>query len=150
LKRLAIVLAAALAALTVYVVTAPAGEQTSASRISSLEAKVTKLQKQVKTLNTLVGSCVLVQAIPMQQFGNGSSEGYFYHPSGAPSGAYTLSSALDFPLQGQTPQFWTLSTSSQCAQIINTGKTAALPKVPPAGLKQAPLARVGVHRVAQH
>ena len=147
MKRLAIVLAAALAALTVYVVTAPAGEQTSASRISSLESKVTKLQKQVKTLNNVVGSCLLVQAIPMQQFGNGTTEGYVYQ---TPSKTLAITSALDFPAQGQAPQFWTLSTSSACAQAINSGKTASLPKVAAAGLRPAQLARLGVHRAAAH
>ena len=55
MKRLAVVLAAALVAVAIYAVTAPAGQQAvSPKRVAALEKKVSQLQKSVKTLNTFM------------------------------------------------------------------------------------------------
>jgi hypothetical protein len=140
-KRLAIVLAAALATVSIYAVTAPAGpEAVSPRTVKALQAKVAKLQKDLKTVTTAVNNCLFVGAAPVAAFG-GTTEGYYYGTGGS---TITLESALDVVPQAQQAQAtWLVATSATCASIMNSGrvvspKTLATTRRVPLG----PLARL--------
>ena len=111
MRRLAVVLAAMLAAVSIYAVTAPAGPQARDPRFTGLSKRVTQLQAQVRTL----AGCTLVRAIPIGVYG-AENEGYVYRQT---NGQLVTTSALDVVPQGQQPTFWALATSPQCAQQLN-------------------------------
>jgi hypothetical protein len=100
LKRLVIVLAAALVAVAVYAVTAPAGQQSVTPReFSALQKRVSTLEKKTKALtNTL--KCLNTYA-PLTAYGDSQNgtEGYVYQNSSHQDG---LTTAVDFTGQGDT------------------------------------------------
>jgi hypothetical protein len=90
MKRLALLLAAAVAAVALYATTAPAGQQAvTPAQFSALSKKVTALQKDVKTLKAAV-ACLA--PLGVAQFGDGSTAGYHYKQ---PDGTEVLTSAID-------------------------------------------------------
>ena len=111
MKRLAVVLAAALVAVAIYAVTAPAGQQAvSPKRVAALEKKVSQLQKSVKTLNTFM-NCLNKQVAGLTSYGNPSAgQGYIYR-TGQGDGPTT---ALDLSGQGEQPQFFVPAVESSC------------------------------------
>jgi hypothetical protein len=121
MQRLVVVLAAALVAVAIYAVTAPASQQAvSPKRVAALEKKVSKLQKDLKTVATAVNNCLFYGAAPVASFGDAATEGYFY---GNAQGQYSLENALDFVPQSQQAQaLWFVGTSPACAQVMNSGR----------------------------
>ena len=123
MKRLLIILIAALAAVSVYAMTATGGQQAvTPKQFNALKATVSKQGKTIKALE----ACLLVRAVGLTQFGTGADEGYVYKPTG--SNDLVLTSAIDFPAQGQQPQFWVITTTPQCASAINS-KAGPLPRL---------------------
>jgi hypothetical protein len=122
MKRFLAVAAVALAAVAVYAAVAPAGPTVVTPRqFAALSAKVTKLQKDFKTLQKTVLTCAFNQAVPVAQFGNPTGgEGYIYHN---PDSSEELQTALDVSTTAGA-QGWFLSTTTACANAINSGKKA--------------------------
>ena len=124
MKRLLVLVATAGLAVALYAATAGGGQQAvTPGQFAALKKTVVSLQKQVKTLNTVVGQCLFIQAIPVTRYG-GSTEGYVYAKSDFSAGFVTT--ALDLPAQGDTPQAFAVGTSSDCANSMNSG-SAVLP-----------------------
>jgi hypothetical protein len=121
MKRLVVILAAALVAVAVYAVTAPAGpEAVSPKRVAALEKRVAKTQRDLRTLTTAVNNCLLVGAAPVAQFGNNATEGYFY---GNGQGQFALETAVDLvPANQQAQAAWLLGTTASCAQALNSSQ----------------------------
>lgn len=129
-KALAIV-AAVVVAVAAYAVTATAGQQgVTPKQVKALTKKVNALSKKVKTLTrdlngtktalNAVAGCVLVQAVPVAQFGApDNGEGYQYHYADGTTG---LETALD--LSDPNSEAWALLTTKQCADGINSQKHA--------------------------
>jgi hypothetical protein len=80
-------------------------------RVPALIAKVNSLQKQVNAL-TVKSNCLGIQGL--QQFGQAQGEGYLYHNAADPPNVLVLTSALDFPEQGQTPQMLMAIVDPKC------------------------------------
>ena len=103
MKRFVVLVATAGLAVALYATTAGGGQQAvTPGQFAALSKKVTTLQKQVKTLNSLIGSCLFVQAVPVASFGT-DTEGYAYVRS---DGSVIITSALDIVGQNETPQAW--------------------------------------------
>jgi hypothetical protein len=122
MKRFLAVAAVALAAVAVYAAVAPAGPTVvSPKQFAALSAKVNKLQKDFNSLKNLVVTCAFNQAVPVAQFGNpAGGEGYIYHN---PDATEELQTALDVSTTSSA-QGWFLSTTTACANAINSGKKA--------------------------
>src|SRR6266480_3672267 len=91
-------------ALALVAIAVPIAQGTSSAkdpRVAGLIKKVTTLQKQVAAL-TVRANCISVQGI--QQFGAADNEGYLYQRATDPQGTVVLTTAIDYPVQGQTPQ----------------------------------------------
>src|SRR5436853_6080021 len=70
MKRLLVLVATAGLAVGLYATTAGGGQQAvTPGQFAALSKKVTGLQKQVKTLNSVIASCLFVQAVPVAQVG---------------------------------------------------------------------------------
>jgi len=124
LTRLVIVLAAALVAVGIYAVTAPAGQQSvSPKRVAALEKRVSKLQSQLNCLKTYA---------PVSVYGdpNGTA-GYVYQNPDTHQG---LTTALDATASGETPDADFAVVAKSC---ISSAKFAAK--------KLAPSAKPAVH-----
>ena len=101
----------------------------TAAQFRALQKQVTGLQKQVKTLNSVIASCLFVQAVPVAQYGaNDGTQGYLYN---LPSGTTVATTALDVVAQGDTPQAWFVGTSNDCATAMNSGGAFTSFKVDP-------------------
>jgi hypothetical protein len=100
MKRLAVVLAAGVAAVGLYAVTAPAGpEAVSPRRVAALERKVTTLQREMRQAKAQL-ACTS-RALGLTQFGDpNASFGYAYR---AADGTSFFTTALDATEQGQRP-----------------------------------------------
>jgi hypothetical protein len=124
MKRFLAVAAVALAAVAVYAAVAPAGPQVvTPKQFAALSKKVTKLQKDFNTLQSLVATCAFNQAVPVAQFGNpAGNEGYVYQN---PDSSLELQTALDVSATSSA-QGWFLSTTTSCANAINSGKKTLL------------------------
>jgi hypothetical protein len=111
MKRLAVGVAVALAAVAVYAVTAGAGPQAvSPKRVAALEKKVTQLQRQVRTLNTFM-SCLNKQVAGLASYGNpNAGQGYVY----ATGQGNVTTTALDLTGQGEQPQFFVAAVEASC------------------------------------
>jgi hypothetical protein len=125
LKRLVIVLAAALVAVAVYAVTAPAGQQSVTPRqFSSLQKRVTTLEKKTKVLtNTL--KC-LNEYETLSQYGDPSgSFGYAYKESDGQAGFTT---AVDATAQGDPVDLYVSLVNKSCISSakFSFSKVAAL------------------------
>ena len=131
MKRLTALVVAAFAAVALYAVTAPAGQEAvSPARVTALEKKVSTLQKQMatslkdvkdlKAVATTLAGCLFADAaaIPVASFGGTATEGYLYRLT---NGTQVLESAIDVVPQSQVAQApaWVISTTSQCATAIN-------------------------------
>ena len=129
MKRLLVLVATAGLAVGLYATTAGGGQQAvTPGQFAALSKKVTGLQKQVKTLNSVVGSCLFVQAVPVASFGT-DTEGYVYARS---DGSLVITSALDIVGQNETPQAWFVGTSTDCANSMNSGSLKSF-KAKPGG-----------------
>jgi hypothetical protein len=119
MKRILIIAASGLAAVAVYAVAAPAGEQAvTPKQFAALSKKVKNLQKELSAYE----SCVPTQAIPVESFGDPNGTfGYAYHGSNN-TDFYTT--ALDVS-DVQHASAYMLITNPQCASIINSGKKKA-------------------------
>jgi hypothetical protein len=118
MKRLLVLVATAGLAVALYAATAGGGQQAvTPGQFAALKKTVTKLQKDVKTLNSVIGDCLFVQAIPVADFGT-ASEGYVYARS---DGSVIITSALDITTANETPQFFLVGTNTQCAGEMNAG-----------------------------
>jgi hypothetical protein len=124
MKRFLAVAAVALAAVAVYAAVAPAGPTVvTPKQFAALSKKVTKLQKDFNTLQSLVSTCAFNQAVPVAQFGNPTgNEGYVYQN---PDTTLELQTALDVSATSSA-QGWFLSTTTACANAINSGKKTLL------------------------
>jgi hypothetical protein len=122
MKRFLAVAAVALAAVAVYAAVAPAGPQVvTPGQFAALSKKVTKLQKDFNTLRSTVLACAFNEAVPVAQFGNPQgNEGYVYQN---PDTSLELQTALDVSASSSA-QGWFLSTTTTCANAINSGKKA--------------------------
>jgi phage-related protein len=121
MKRVAAIVALGLAAIAIYAVTAPAGQQSvSPKQFAALSAKVTKLTKDLK----VVESCVLVGAVPVARFGDAvnHTEGYVYVN---PDKTQTLEPAIDLAAPNAA-QAWILVTTPKCATALNGGRHVRL------------------------
>lgn len=119
MKRLLVLVATAGLAVALYAATAGGGQQAvTPGQFLALKKQVVSLQKQVKTLNTVVGQCLFIQAIPVARYG-GTTEGYVYAKADGSAGFVTT--ALDLPAQGDTPQAFAVGTSADCANSMNSG-----------------------------
>lgn len=123
MKRFLVVAAVALIAVAVYAAVAPAGPQAvTPAQFAALSKKVTKLQKDFNSLRSTVLTCAFNQAVPVAQFGNPpGNEGYVYQN---PDNSLELQTALDVSASSSA-QGWFLSTTTQCANAINSGKKVA-------------------------
>ena len=129
MKRLLVLVATAGLAVGLYAATAGGGQQAvTPAQFAALKKSVVSLQKQVKTLNAVVGSCLFIQAIPVARYG-GTTEGYVY--AKADGSAAFVTTALDVVAQGDTPQAFAVGTSSDCANSMNSGSALKSFKVDP-------------------
>ena len=129
MKRFVVLVATAGLAVALYATTAGGGQQAvTPGQFAALSKKVTTLQKQVKTLNSLIGSCLFVQAVPVASFGT-DTEGYAYVRA---DGSVIITSALDIVGQNETPQAWFVGTTTDCANSMNSGSLKSF-KVKPGG-----------------
>jgi hypothetical protein len=145
MKRLLVLVATAGLAVALYATTAGGGQQAvTPGQFAALKKTVTKLQKDVKTLNSVVGSCLFVQAVPVASFGT-DTEGYAYVRA---DGSVIITSALDIVGQNETPQAWFVGTTADCASSMNSGSLKAF-KAKPGGRSidklGAPLRAAGRH-----
>src|SRR5262249_58817149 len=102
MKRLLVLVATAGLAVALYAATAGGGQQAvTPGQFAALKKTVGSLQKQVKTLNTVVGSCLFIQAIPVARYG-GSAGGYGY--AKADGFAPVLTPPPPVVAPGHTPQ----------------------------------------------
>ena len=129
MKRLLVLVATAGLAVGLYAATAGGGQQAvTPGQFAALKKTVGSLQKQVKTLNNVIGSCLFIQAIPVARYG-GSTEGYVYAKTDGSQPF--LTTALDVVNQGDTPQAFAVGTSSDCANSMNAGSSLKSFKVDP-------------------
>ena len=101
-------------ALALVAIAVPIAQGTSSAkdpRVAGLIKKVNALQKQVAAL-TVMSKCISAQGI--QQFGAAANEGYVYQRAADPQGTFVLTTALDYPEQGQTPQQWMAILDPAC------------------------------------
>jgi hypothetical protein len=120
MKRLLALVAIAGLAVGLYAATAGGGQQAVTPRqFLALKKQVVVLQKQVKTLNTVVGSCLFILAIPVTDYGkNDGTEGYLYKQA---DGTTVPTTAFDITAQGDTPSAYVVGTSADCATAMNSG-----------------------------
>jgi hypothetical protein len=137
MKRLLVLVATAGLAVGLYAATAGGGQQAvTPGQFAALKKSVASLQKQVKTLNTVVGSCLFIQALPVARYGT-QDEGYLY--AKADGSAAFLTTAVDLVAQGDTPQAYIVGTSSDCANSMNSGSSLKSFKVDPSARSAAAL-----------
>jgi hypothetical protein len=106
--------------LAVVAIAVPMAQGTSSAkdpRVAGLIKKVNTLQKQVAAL-AVRSNCIGVQGI--QQFGGGQNDGYVYQQPSDPPGTFILTSALDYPAQGQAPQFFMAVINPKCVSGSRT------------------------------
>src|SRR6266516_775064 len=90
-----------LAAVAIAVPMAQGTSSAKDPRVAGLIKKVNVLQKQVAAL-TVKSNCIGIQGL--QQFGAADNEGYLFQRATDPQGTVVLTTAIDYPVQGQTPQ----------------------------------------------
>jgi hypothetical protein len=106
--------------LALVAIVVPIAQGTSTARdprVPGLIKKVNALQKQVAAL-TARSSCISAQGV--QQFGTAENEGYAFHRAADPTDTFVLTSALDFPAQGQTPQLLMAVVDPKCVTGART------------------------------
>jgi hypothetical protein len=107
-RRLAVVLAVALTAVSVYAVTAPAGsQQVSPRQVASLQRQVRKLQ----AFDRRVRQCLFYRAVPVTRY-----HGYVYRAtSNSPEGE---TSAFDLTQDDDRVTWYAISTRPGCVQAV--------------------------------
>ena len=114
MKRVLAIVAAGLAAVAVYAMAAPAGQQAvTPKQFKALSKKVTTLQSELRRLE----GCL--KAAPVSSFGDeqNQSEGYLYVNAQNPNGF--LTSAIDFS-DAAHAQTYMATTSSTCIKATKT------------------------------
>ena len=91
-------------------------DKTPTARIAALEAKVTRLQKQVSTLGAVAG-CLTFQFAGVTQYPADTNvvsqgEGYLYRRMS--DQAVVVTTALDYQTQGQTPDLIVAAVNPKC------------------------------------
>ena len=108
MKRLAVLLAAALAAVSVYAVTAPAGPQAvSPRRVAALQRQV----RQLQAFDRRVRHCLFFRAVPLTRY-----EGYVYRTPGSMQTGETR--ALDLTQGRDQVTLYAVSTRPGCVQAV--------------------------------
>jgi hypothetical protein len=106
--------AVALAAVALYATAAPAGQQAvSPAQFAALKKQVTKIRSDLNAVATVLGGCVMGQAIPVTQYTDYvGSDGTKVYPT----------TALDVTQQGDTPNGYALlvNPSSACVNLVNS------------------------------
>lgn len=100
--------------LALVAIAVPIAQGTSSAkdpRVAGLVKKVTALTKRVAVLEVR-SACISVQGI--QQFGTTENEGYLYRRATDPPDTLQLTTALDYPVQGQTPQLLMAVVDPKC------------------------------------
>lgn len=130
MKRLMVLLAAALAGVSIYAVAAPAGQQAVTPRqFAALQKRVTTLEKNLKVVRdttNAIGACLVTAAtaVPIAVFGT-ADEGYVYRLT---SGQLVVTTGMDVlsssEVTDQTPHM--IVTTRACASAINGARI--LPK----------------------
>jgi hypothetical protein len=119
MKRFLVLVAVAFGAVALYAVTAPAGERAvTPGQITAINKKIANLQKQVNTIN----NCLKKHVVAMTEY-----NGFQYQQSG---GTVVTTTAIATTDQGDTVQFYVLSTSASCAQTLGiaaSGRAAPRP-----------------------
>jgi hypothetical protein len=125
MKRLVVVLAAALVAVAVYAVTAPAGpEAVSPRRVAALEKKVTALQKSIRSLNSFA-NCLNKTVVAMASYGTpNTGTGYVYVPGQGQ--APVVTTAVDLVGQGEPVQFFLPAVERGC---VSSGRLGHVPRI---------------------
>jgi hypothetical protein len=120
MKRLLVLVAVAFGAVAIYAMTAPAGQKAvTPGQITALNKKVSALQKSVTKLNstvTLVRQC-LSKAVAFTQY-----SGFQYKQT---NGTIISTTAVATTDQGDTPDWYVLTTTPKCAQLIGIGSAPA-------------------------
>jgi hypothetical protein len=116
--RKIVILVAAVLTLAVLVPATADARHTLAHRVSTLESKVTKLQRDLRTLrnrhNTLAQDVACITGgVPVAQFG-GTTLGYVFDNDGAGAMAPFYTTALDVTAQGETPQAYFATMDAAC------------------------------------
>ena len=116
MKRLVVLCVTALAAVAIYAVAAPAGQETSSAsidrRVKTLEGKVKKLESGNKTLQTRL-NCIR-QFVGLTVFGDPARGfGYLYRN---PDTNVVVTTGLDFTDQGQAASVNVPAINEGCIQ----------------------------------
>ncbi|MDX6511587.1 MAG: hypothetical protein QOE36_1091 [Gaiellaceae bacterium] len=83
----------------------------TAARVTALEAKVTKLQKQLSTVGGVVSNCLVYKTLPVNDYGDPpTGEGYVYQKTTGP----VVTTALDIAGQGDTVDFEVALINPSC------------------------------------
>jgi hypothetical protein len=115
MKRLAAVLAAALAAVSIYAVTAPAGpEAVSPARVRALEKRVQRLE----AFDRRVRDCFFFRAVAITRY-----QDYLSQPQG--TGSPRRVTALDATNEGDNVGFYVVSTHRSCIAALRALPAAA-------------------------
>ena len=115
MKKLTVLLAAALAAVLIYAVTAPAGgEAVTPKQIKALQAQIKALQKRTTTIEQVLGLC-FHHAVQVTQYSNYQQ-----------SGQTTARTGLDVTAGTDKPTAYLLDVGSDCATAVNQGARALL------------------------
>ena len=114
MNRLLAVIAAALVAVAVYAVAAPASEQAvTPKQFAALSKKVKNIQNELAAFE----NCI-TQAVPVAQYGDpNGSYGYLYDTS---TGSHIYTTGLDVADSSATT--YMLMTNTDCASVFNSGK----------------------------
>ena len=117
MKRFLALAVTAAVAVGLYAATAGGTQQAvTPAQFNALKKQVTKMQKDVNTLKSFVGSCL--GYAPITQFGasGGTTAGYHYKQ---PDGTEILTSALDVAATGETPDALFVTIDQQCIGSAN-------------------------------
>ena len=126
MKRLLIILVAALAAVSVYAMTATGGQQAvTPKQFNALKATVSKQGKTIKALE----ACLFVGAAPVIVLGNpDQGNGYVFRDVSAQKEfLFPAMTVAPQSLQGQAA--WVVLTTPQCAAAMNS-KPGAVSRIP--------------------
>jgi hypothetical protein len=128
MKRLLVLVAVAFGGVAIYAMTAPAGEKAvTPGQITAINKKISALQKSVKKLNGEVGlveSC-LSKAVALTEYGStDNTTGFQYKQA---NGTVISTTAIATTDTGDTPDWYVLTTTAQCAQAIGIGRPLPRP-----------------------
>ena len=163
MKRFSMLVGVAVVAGAMYVAAAPGGRQAAgptAKQFASLKKQVASLSKSLSALKkdegavkqlSLAEAEVLVAcaqtAVPVDQFGDGTTEGYRYTTSAniAAPASDDLQTALDAAVPTDPDAVFFVGGDSTCATAVNSGSSSLQHQAALAGVK---LARAAAHHPA--